>query len=47
MGTRFYRSPELVLCDPNYDYSVDIWAIGCIVAELLLNFVEQDHETST
>ena len=44
IGTRFYRAPEVVLCDPDYGYGVDIWAIGCILAELLLNFVESDNK---
>lgn len=40
IGTRFYRAPEIMLCDPNYDFAVDIWAIGCVIGELLLKFVE-------
>lgn len=47
IGTRFYRAPEVVLCDPNYDYGVDIWSIGCILAELLMNFVEAPKGNST
>ena len=43
IGTRFYRAPELLLCQANYDQKVDIWAIGCILAELLLNFVEEPN----
>ena len=34
--TRWYRSPELMLCpDGLYDYSVDMWSAGCIFAEML------------
>ena len=40
VGSRFYRAPELILCKPDYDQAVDIWAAGCILGELLLNFVE-------
>lgn len=40
IGSRFYRAPEIVLCNKTYDFAVDIWAVGCILAELLLNFVE-------
>ena len=43
-GTRFYRAPEIILCDPKYDYAVDIWAVGCILGELLLRFVEKPKE---
>ena len=31
--TRFYRAPELIL-DRNYTDSVDIWALGCVAAEV-------------
>ena len=33
--TRYYRPPEIIIGE-NYDYSADIWGIGCIFAELLL-----------
>ena len=32
--TRWYRAPELILVQP-YTSAVDIWSIGCILAELL------------
>ena len=32
--TRWYRAPECVLKSKNYDEKVDIWALGCIMAEL-------------
>eukprot|EP01135_Chromosphaera_perkinsii_P002979 Nk52_evm1s232 gene=Nk52_evmTU1s232 len=34
--TRWYRSPELLLGAKNYGTGVDIWAVGCIFAELML-----------
>jgi cyclin-dependent kinase-like len=34
VATRWYRSPELVLSSCDYSMPVDIWAIGCILAEL-------------
>jgi len=34
--TRWYRSPELLFGARQYGTGVDIWAVGCIVAELLL-----------
>ncbi|KAJ2521758.1 TFIIH complex serine/threonine-protein kinase subunit kin28 [Coemansia sp. RSA 1939] len=34
--TRWYRAPELLLGATNYTGSIDIWAMGCIFAELLL-----------
>ena len=33
VATRWYRAPELLLGD-EYGKGVDIWAIGCIMAEL-------------
>ncbi|KAM3184618.1 hypothetical protein ACTXT7_007988 [Hymenolepis weldensis] len=33
--TRPYKSPELLLNYMNYDYSVDIWPVGCILASAL------------
>ncbi|GIQ89182.1 hypothetical protein KIPB_011589, partial [Kipferlia bialata] len=35
VATRWYRSPELLLNTTDYGVSVDIWAIGCILGELL------------
>ena len=32
--TRWYRAPELILIQP-YTAAVDIWSMGCILAELL------------
>lgn len=33
--SRYYRAPELILACNKYDYSIDIWAVGCILFELL------------
>ena len=35
VATRWYRSPELLVGDTEYGKGVDIWAIGCIFAEIL------------
>nr|XP_048272139.1 cyclin-dependent kinase-like 4 isoform X5 [Myodes glareolus] len=35
VATRWYRAPELLVGDTKYGSSVDIWAIGCVFAELL------------
>jgi len=32
--SRYYRSPELLLGCNKYNYSIDIFAVGCIMAEL-------------
>ena len=33
--SRWYRPPEVILLDKDYNEKVDIWSTGCIVAELL------------
>jgi mitogen-activated protein kinase 1/3 len=33
--TRWYRAPEVILNASNYTKAIDIWSIGCILAELL------------
>ena len=33
--TRIYRAPEVALLQKNYDTGVDIWSIGCVLAELM------------
>lgn len=34
--TLWYRAPELLLGTKVYDSSIDMWSVGCILAELLL-----------
>ena len=36
VSTRWYRAPELLLCSPNYNSPIDIFAMGCILAEMYL-----------
>lgn len=33
--TRWYRAPEVILNASEYSKGVDIWSIGCILAELI------------
>ena len=35
MSTRWYRAPELLVGSRIYDKSVDIWALGCMIPELI------------
>ncbi|XP_047139292.1 cyclin-dependent kinase-like 1 isoform X1 [Hydra vulgaris] len=35
VATRWYRAPELLVGDTQYGTPVDVWAIGCVFAELL------------
>lgn len=34
--TLWYRAPELILGQREYTTAVDMWSVGCIMAELLL-----------
>lgn len=35
VATRWYRAPELLLSVQNYSKPVDLWAIACIMGELI------------
>ncbi|CAF94418.1 unnamed protein product [Tetraodon nigroviridis] len=34
VSTRWYRAPEVLLRSSNYSSAIDLWAVGCIMAEL-------------
>ena len=34
IATRWYRAPELLLGSKDYSKEVDMWALGCLIAEL-------------
>ena len=34
VSTRWYRAPEVLLHSSSYSIAVDLWAIGCIAAEI-------------
>jgi len=36
VASRHYKSPELLIGLEYYDYSIDMWGVGCILAGLLL-----------
>ncbi|CAG9812581.1 unnamed protein product [Phaedon cochleariae] len=35
VATRWYRAPELLVGEPNYGQPIDVWAIGCLFAEMM------------
>ncbi|ODV98628.1 hypothetical protein PACTADRAFT_48349 [Pachysolen tannophilus NRRL Y-2460] len=36
VATRWYRAPEIMLTSSQYSKAIDIWSVGCILAELFL-----------
>ncbi|XP_047965207.1 cyclin-dependent kinase G-2-like [Salvia hispanica] len=36
VGTQWYRAPELLMGKTNYTGAIDMWAVGCVMAELVL-----------
>ena len=37
VSTRYYRAPECILRTTNYSSPIDIWAVGCIMAEMYMH----------
>jgi len=35
VATRWYRPPEVLLCSTHYTDAIDIWAVACILGEML------------
>ncbi|KAF9895371.1 MAPK protein hog1 [Aspergillus nanangensis] len=35
VATRYYRAPEIMLTWQQYSYGVDMWSVGCILAEMI------------
>jgi mitogen-activated protein kinase 1/3 len=33
--SRWYRAPEVILLEKQYDQAIDMWAIGCVIFELI------------
>merc|ERR1719382_2071170 len=34
--SRYYRAPELIFESSSYTTSIDVWSLGCVIAELFL-----------
>ena len=37
VASRYFKGPELLLANSYYDYSLDIWSTGCMLAGMVLN----------
>jgi len=36
IATRWYRAPEVILSWKKYNAAIDVWSVGCILAELMI-----------
>ncbi len=43
--SRWYRPPEILLLENIYTYSVDIWSLGCVLGEMLLNYLKIENNS--
>ena len=34
--SRWYRSPEVILIHKRYDSQIDMWSLGCVLAEMIM-----------
>ena len=34
--SRYYRAPELIFGATDYTPAIDVWSVGCVIAELLV-----------
>ncbi|KAK8760728.1 hypothetical protein V5799_028006 [Amblyomma americanum] len=37
VATRWYRAPEIMLNSKGYSQAIDVWSVGCILAEMVSN----------
>lgn len=35
VGSRYYKAPELLVDYKKYDYSLDLWSVGCMLASMI------------
>lgn len=43
VASRYYKGPELLVGYKHYDYSLDIWSVGCILAAMVRGFLLPCH----
>ncbi|XP_031505814.1 uncharacterized protein LOC116268176 [Nymphaea colorata] len=36
IATRWYRAPEILLCSNCYGKPIDVWSLGCVLAEMVM-----------
>jgi len=45
IGTRLYRSPEVIILEKHYHKAMDVWACGVIMADLFKYKCNDDIES--
>jgi serine/threonine protein kinase len=45
IGTRLYRSPEVIILEKHYHKAMDVWACGVIMADLFKYICNNDNES--
>lgn len=44
--SRYYRAPELVFNAVSYSNAIDVWSVGCVIAEMILGYPLFQGESS-
>lgn len=39
VASRYFKGPELLVDYQEYDYSLDMWSFGCMLASMVSNYV--------
>ena len=39
--SRWYRAPEIITLQKNYNQAADVWSIGCVLLEIILVFLKK------
>jgi len=42
VASRYFKGPELLVDHQEYDYSLDLWSFGCMVASLIFRKVRHN-----
>ncbi len=44
VASRYFKGPELLVDLRDYDYSLDIWSLGCILASIVKDIINLIYE---
>ena len=42
IGSRWYKAPEIFFGCRNYNQTLDLWSLGCIIGEMIINSISQN-----